>query len=426
MTLQPDSAARYREAAAEILLRCDRLATFTQTPGKVDRRYLTAEHRACNEQVQAWMQQAGLHTWTDAAGNICGSLRSANPDAPVLLIGSHLDSVPDAGKYDGILGVLLPLAGLALLQNGTSLPFHVDLIGFADEEGSRFGATLLGSRAVAGSWQDSWFALQDAEGITLQDALGAFGSDAANIVEASRAADKLLGYFEVHIEQGPVLEAADLPVGVVTAIAGARRFVMDITGQAGHAGTVPMELRKDALVVAARLVLLVEQLARTFGVVATCGRIECLPGAVNVIPGQCRLTLDIRSGDDALRDAALTEISKQAGEVAASAGCGFTLTETHNAGAVACAQWWQELCAEAIKNSGFEALSLLSGAGHDAMSFEGVCDVGMLFVRCTGGISHHPDEAVTQEDVAIALQTFCELLLLLRDQPRRTSAAAAA
>lgn len=412
MALDIDSD-RYEEQAAEILRRCDTLAEFTAVPGKIDRRYLTPEHRACNAQVEAWMQMAGLQSWIDAAGNICGSVDGSDGKAGTLLVGSHLDSVPDAGKYDGILGVLLPIAALSLLrQQNIELPFNVDVIGFADEEGSRFGTTLLGSRAVAGTWSNEWFALQDAAQVTLHDALTAFGSNAEAIPSASRAACNLVGYFEVHIEQGPVLEDSKLPVGVVTAIAGARRFRLEITGQAGHAGTVPMALRKDALVVAAHLVLLVEKIARTHGVVATVGKIECLPGAPNVIPGLCRMTLDIRSGTDAVRDAAFAEIKLQADTLVSMSGCTLSCVETHNASAVACAPWWQELCAEAIKRSGYEPLSLLSGAGHDAMSFNGVCDVGMLFVRCTAGISHHPAEAVTQHDVAIALRTFCELLLL--------------
>ncbi len=400
-----------RQAAAEILLQCEQLAALTQTPGKVDRRFLTPQHKACNALVQEWMLQAGLQVWQDAAGNICGSWPGSDDSAPTLLIGSHLDSVPDAGKYDGILGVLLPIAAVKLMRaRRERLPFTLDIIGFGDEEGSRFGATLLGSRAVAGSWRDDWFALQDSAGITLQQALADFGCDPERIAAASRAADKLLGYLEVHIEQGPVLEANALPLGVVTAIAGARRFSITITGQAGHAGTVPMGLRKDALVAAATLVLLVEQVAVQHGVVATVGKLDCAPGATNVIAGSCKLTLDIRSGDDGLRDGALAEIRQRADSLVTANGCSIAWQETHNAGAVACAPWLQDACADAIRAVGHAPLSLLSGAGHDAMAFNGVCDVGMLFVRCEGGISHHPAEAITQDDTAIALQALCELL----------------
>lgn len=404
-----------RQAAVEILLRCEQLALLTSAPGKIDRRYLTPEHKTCNAEVKQWMQQAGLRPWQDEAGNICGSLAGKDSAAGTLLVGSHLDSVPDAGKYDGILGVLLPITALRLLrEHGEQFPFTIDVIGFADEEGSRFGTTLLGSRAVAGTWREDWFALKDAAGITLKDALDEFGCDSTAITSASRAADKLVGYLEIHIEQGPVLEAAALPVGVVSSIAGARRFVIDIVGQAGHAGTVPMPLRKDALVAAAKLVLLIEQVARQHEVVATVGKLECAPGAPNVIPGNVRMTLDIRSGLDAQRDAALQQIRDEAEALIAANGCSASWKETHNAGAVGCAPWMQEVCAAAIKAVGYEPLTLLSGAGHDAMAFKGVCDIGMLFVRCLGGISHHPDESITQEDTAIALQTFCETLLRLR------------
>lgn len=407
----------YQQAAAEILQRCEVLALLTATPGKVDRRYLTPEHKACNARVDSWMQAAGLRVWQDQAGNLCGSLAGTDPNAGTVLIGSHLDTVPDAGKYDGILGVLLPLAALALLRTkGERFPFNIDLVGFADEEGSRFGTTLLGSRAVAGTWREDWFALKDAAGITLRNALQQFGCDPAAMATCSRARAKLAAYLEVHIEQGPVLEAAGLPVGVVTSIAGARRFVLDIDGQAGHAGTVPMELRKDALVAAAKFVLLVEATARKHGVVATVGQLACEPGAPNVIPGHCRLSLDIRSGDDALRNRALSDIQQQTQALLATGGFVSRWTETHNAGAVLCAGWLQELFADAIRDLDLAPLSLLSGAGHDAMSFNGVCDIGMLFVRCAGGISHNPAEAITQDDTAVALHTFCRSLLRLRQR----------
>jgi len=414
----------FERAAAVIMQQCETLASFTATPGKVDRRYLTPEHARCNRQVAEWFDDAGLRVWQDEAGNICGSLAGTDLDAGTVLIGSHLDTVPDAGKYDGILGVLLPMAALQLLQRqGERFPFTIDIVGFADEEGSRFGTTLLGSRAVAGTWRQEWFDLTDSEDIKLKDALVDFGCEPAAMDSSSRANDNLLAYLEVHIEQGPVLETSGLPVGVVTGIAGARRFMIDIEGVAGHAGTVPMRLRKDALVAAARFVLLVEETARKHGVVATVGQLNCAPGAPNVVPGHCRLSLDIRSGDDALRDRALAEIQMVAQEIGA-AGLVMRWNEIHNAGAVDCAPWLQDLFAASITEQGYEELRLLSGAGHDAMSFNQVCDVGMLFVRCEGGISHNPAEAITSSDVAVALQTFCAALLRLRTKYEQESAAA--
>jgi allantoate deiminase len=411
----------YRQVAAEILLQCEQLAIFTATPGKLDRQYLTIEHKNCNDLVAQWMQQAGLHTQQDQAGNICGRLVGTAdaaigvvPASASFLLGSHLDTVPDAGKYDGILGVLLPIAALKLLrERGETFPFNIDVIGFADEEGSRFGTTLLGSRAVAGQWNPQWFALKDAEGFTLEQALLNFGCDPALIATCSRANDNLLGYLEVHIEQGPVLEAAGLPLGIVSSIAGARRLLIDIDGQAGHAGTVPMQLRRDALVVAAKVVLLIEAAAQRHGVVATVGRLQCDPGATNVIPGHCQLSLDIRSGDDGLRDLALQDILDQL-QALSSESLRIRWQEIHAAPAVACSEWMQDMLAGVIQNLGLTPLRLLSGAGHDAMCFAKLCAVGMLFVRCEGGISHHPAEAVTQEDVAVALDALCRALLQLK------------
>ncbi len=407
-------AEKFQQSAAEIMQWCEQLALLTATPGKVDRRYLTPEHKRCNLLVGEWMQQAGLQIKQDQAGNIIGSLPGTDPDAGTFLIGSHLDTVPDAGKYDGILGVLLPIAALKLLQSrGEIFPFTIDIIGFADEEGSRFGTTLLGSRAIAGSWNPKWFALKDAQGIALEQALKDFGCDPAAISTCSYANEKLLGYLEVHIEQGPVLEAAALPLGIVSSIAGARRFVIDIEGFAGHAGTVPMQLRNDALVAAAKAVLLIEQAALKHGVVATVGRISCTPGAPNVIPGHCQISLDIRSGDDALRDVALADIL-DALHALGRPGLQVVWKEIHSATAVACKEWIQDLLEAVIVEMHMQPLRLLSGAGHDAMCIADICDAGMLFVRCKEGISHHPAESITLDDTAIALEALCRSLVLLK------------
>ncbi|AJQ93433.1 allantoate amidohydrolase [Gynuella sunshinyii] len=395
------------ELARQVLQRCDILAGISQTAGIVDRRYLTPEHRRANDQVQQWMQQAGLNTWQDAAGNQWGRLASSNREARTLIIGSHLDTVPNAGKYDGIVGVLAPLALVAWLQqHQIALPFHLDIVGFGDEEGVRFGTTLLGSRALTGSWPEQWRELSDGE-LTLPQALEQFGSSFEAISQAAVDPQQLLGYFEFHIEQGPVLEGLDLPLGVVTAIAGARRFNIELCGMAGHAGTVPMELRQDALMGAAELMQVIESIARDTGIVATVGRISAAPGAVNVIPGRVELSLDIRSEDDQLRDQALADIEGAAQALCQRRGLEISWTQIHSAAAVQCDPQLTNLLASAI---GEPAHRLPSGAGHDAMVMAQICPMAMLFMRCEKGISHHPAEAITESDLAEALMAMHRFL----------------
>ncbi len=401
-------------AAQRILQRCETLAGFSTLPGGVSRAYLTPEHRACNDTVAGWMREAGLQCHEDDAGNIWGRLAATSAGAPVVIVGSHLDSVPNAGKYDGILGVILAIEAAELLSRaGKTLPFHLDIVGFGDEEGTRFGTTLMGSRAVAGRWDDGWLQLADAEGVTLETAYRAFGCDPSAVAGCDRSGENLLAYLEVHIEQGPVLEEHGLALGVVSGIAGARRFAVDIRGQAGHAGTVPMAMRRDALVAAAEIVQIVEKAALEFGIVATVGVLQCRPGAPNVIPGDCSLSLDIRSDDNTRRDAALAAIRAAAGQVVEDRGVAIEWTQTHNASAVLCAAGLQQLMGEVLQDMDQEPLTLVSGAGHDAMSFDGVTDVGMLFLRCAGGISHHPDESVEAGDVAAATAAFMNILLRL-------------
>jgi allantoate deiminase len=386
---------------------CDELSKLTQTPGLMDRRYLTHEHRLANDTVADWMNTIGLQTWQDEAGNQWGRLAAADPDAPVVVVGSHLDTVPNGGIYDGILGVVLPLLVIESLKNDhATLPFHLDLVGFGDEEGTRFGATLLGSRAIAGTWDPKWEALTDGNGESVPDAFTAFGLDYAQVTRAARTANPPLAFLEMHIEQGPVLESEDLPVGIVTAIAGARRFNIELTGMAGHAGTVPMHLRQDALAAAAEITLIVERVAREHGVVATVGRMETRPGAVNVIAGQATFSLDIRSEQDSERDAALTMIWDTARVACQERGIQMQWQETHAAPAVSCADHLQLALASAIESEGIRPRYLVSGAGHDAMAMAALCPVAMLFMRCEKGISHHPDEAVTAEDADITAKVF--------------------
>ena len=408
----------YHKSAEKILHQCDQLAGISNMENGVSRQYLTPEHALCNRTVKVWMQTAGMRVWQDQAGNLCGRYESSNPEAKILLIGSHLDTIPNAGKYDGILGVLLAIEAVRLIDvAGESLPFHIDVLGFGDEEGTRFGTTLLGSRAVAGTWEPEWFdGLEDQEGLTLADALREFGCDPDEIGSASRAADDLLGYFEVHIEQGPVLEQQNQPLGVVPSIAGARRFEVKISGKAGHAGTVPMNLRQDALVAAASAIHKVEEIARRFNIVATVGQLNCWPGATNVIPGECLFTIDIRSGRDMPRDLAVSTIKSQVNDQILDRKMEVEWKEIHRAPAVECASWMQRLIEESILGIDLQPVSIVSGAGHDAMSIADITDVGMMFVRCAGGVSHNPEESVNLPDVAAAMQALEKFIKNLTDK----------
>ena len=397
--------------AKKVMNWCDQLAAISSNPENISRFYLTPEHKRCNALVAQWMQEAGMETWVDAAGNLCGRYDAQDACAKTLLIGSHLDSIPNAGAYDGILGVLIAIAVVEqFYQNNIALPYAIDIIGFGDEEGTRFGSTLLGSRAVAGTWNPAWWDLKDRAGFSLKQAVIDFGLTPENIRSAARTPDDLLAYLEVHIEQGPVLENENLALGIVTAIAGARRFAIEIQGYAGHAGTVPMPMRKDALVGAALGIVLVENIANEFDVVATVGKIECGPGAVNVIPGHAKFTIDIRSGDDQLRDQALAKIQHELDLICIERNLTASWNEIHNAPAVVCADWMQSLQASVLCDMNLPPYRLMSGAGHDAMAMADICDVAMYFVRCKGGVSHHPDESVTVEDVALAIAALATTL----------------
>lgn len=409
-----------RVSAARLMARCDQLASLSSDPQGLSRFYLTPEHRQANDLVGGWMNDAGLSVWEDAAANLWGRYpASTDSQIPVkrLILGSHLDTVPNAGRYDGMLGVLSALAAVEeLTRGGIRLPFHVDIVGFGDEEGSRFGTTLLGSRAVAGSWQEDWWALTDDEGTTLRQAFEHFGLQPKRIAEAALSPGQLLGYLELHIEQGPVLEDRDTPLGVVTSIAGARRFLIELEGFAGHAGTVPMTLRRDALAGAAELVLAVESVAKEEGVVATVGQLEALRGGVNVIPGSVQMSLDIRSAQDDRRDRALSRIQQILEEIERRRGLSSQWREIHKAGAVACAGWWQKLQCRVLEELNLEPVRLMSGAGHDAMAMAEVTDCSMYFVRCKGGVSHHPDESIEQADLKPSVAALVSTLIRLGDE----------
>lgn len=397
----------YDKLAQQVMSRCDELGKISQSNENLDRRYLTPEHKQANQLVGEWMSQAGMKTWQDEAGNLCGRYASKTENAPRYLLGSHLDTVPNGGKYDGMLGVIAPLCLLqSFYEQGIELPFHIDLVGFGDEEGTRFRSTLLGSRALTGQWPAEWADVQDADGISLRQALINFGLDFDAIPNAAISTDDLLGYLELHIEQGPVLEDENLPVGVVSAIAGAKRFEMNIKGMAGHAGTVPMPLRQDALCAASEMILVIERIAQEHGIVATVGQINNRPNGVNVISGNTSISLDIRSEFDDKRDAGLAQIFEEIQAIADRRNVTLDKKQTHAANAVHCDQRLQGVLRDAIEKTGYQVRTLPSGAGHDAMAIADICPVAMLFMRCDKGISHNPAEAIMESDVAVTLEVL--------------------
>ncbi|MGJ9405851.1 allantoate amidohydrolase [Nesterenkonia aurantiaca] len=395
-------------AAALIMARCDELAGISAMPEGILRAYLTEEHRRHNALAARWMVEAGLEVWQDAAGNQCGRLEGTRPGLPTLVIASHLDTVPDAGRYDGILGVLLGIeTARRLAPHASELPFAVEIVAFADEEGTRFGATLLGSRAMAGTWDAGWWEATDAAGISMAQAFWDFGLDPEKIHDAARAPEDLVGYLEAHIEQGPYLEAAGRPLGLVSSIAGARRFKLTILGEARHAGGTPYERRRDALIGAAQAVLDVERIGRDRGVIATVGQLDTRPGAVNVVPGEVEFSLDLRAESDTLRDSAWDEIHAALSGFCTQRRLELVIEEIHSAPTVSCSPRLRQALAAGVAETGdHDPITLYSRAGHDAMAMAAVTEIGMLFTRCEDGISHHPEENVLETDVALALQAL--------------------
>lgn len=363
----------------------------------------------CHERVSGWMRAAGMSVSVDAAGNLRGVYEGAEKNAPRLLIASHLDTVPNAGAFDGVLGVVM---GVAMVEElaGKRLPFAIEVIGFSEEEGARFGAPFLGSRALVGSLDDSLLARADAHGVTVAAAIKKFGLDVAKLHEAKLTAVPL-GYFEIHIEQGPVLEHEGMPLGVVEAVAGQTRMEFVFTGEANHAGTTPMHLRKDALLAAAEWMLAVEAYAQSVdGLVATTGRATAAPGAVNVIAGEARVTLDVRHAKDDVREEAVRAVIAGAIEIATERGIGFTHAKTSEQAAVPMNTKLTETLAAAVKSAGATARKMVSGAGHDAMMIAPHVPAAMLFVRSPGGLSHHPGESVIPGDVELALAAGMKFL----------------
>jgi len=379
--------------------------------------------RRANDLVRTWMRDAGMAVREDAIGNLIGYYAGESPkpvessDEKVLLLGSHLDSVRDAGKFDGPLGVLTAIACVEHLnQEKTRLPFAIQVLGFCDEEGVRYQSAYLGSKVLTGAFNPNDLMRVDAGGITMAEAIRSFGGNPDALDFAKLDPDRLLGYAEIHIEQGPILEQKNLPLGVVTAIAGQTRARLIFTGCAGHAGTVPMNLRRDALCAAAEFILAVEDLAQRRGdLVATVGEITAVPGASNVIPGEIRLSLDVRHPEDAARQAAVAEFQELAGGIAQKRKLRFDWQPVQETAAVACDTQLSKILAEAVRDHQKEDIFLHSGAGHDAAVMASISPVTMLFVRCKGGLSHHPDEFASLEDIRAAIAVMNDFIHLLAD-----------
>jgi allantoate deiminase len=395
-----------------VIERCHYLAECTEEPGAITRPFASDAMKRAQALVGDWMSEAGMSVRRDNIGNL--RARYEGTGDATLLLGSHLDSVRNAGKYDGPLGVIVAIAAVQRLHDANRrLPFGVEVLAFADEEGLRYGSTYLGSRAVAGTFDPRDLERVDASGVTMADAIRAFGGDPNRIDEDRWRGGPLLGYCEVHIEQGPVLEARGLPVGVVSAIAGQSRFEIEFTGVAGHAGTVPMDRRRDALAGAAEFTLAVEAAASTQqGMVATVGKLEVQPGVANVIPAETKLSLDARHPEDRTRADFTVALLSRAQDIAKTRRLTIEIRPVSQNPAVQCSPRLVSMLTQAVEESRVQAVKLASGAGHDAVVMSSLTDVGMLFVRCKGGVSHNPAESVTTEDVAVSLDVVSRFLEL--------------
>jgi allantoate deiminase len=395
--------------------RADALGGISEEAGLLVRRYGTPAMTEVNRLVGGWMEQAGMTVRRDNIGNLIGRYEGSGNggDTPrTFLLGSHLDTVREAGKYDGPLGVLVAIACVqALHDEGRRLPFAVEVVAFADEEGLRFGTSYLGSRAYAGGFPSRYLDLAGDDGIALADCIRAFGGEPVAIDKDRCDTNGLLGYCEVHIEQGPVLEREDIPVGIVSGIAAQTRARITLEGESGHAGTVPMSMRRDALAAAAEVVLAAESMAqKEQGLVATVGRLTVHPGAGNVIPGRVTLSLDVRHAENRVRDEAYETLRARTQAICDRRGVSLEWEDMQDYDSVECSRELSGKLAEAVAAAGYPVRELVSGAGHDTVIMSGVCQVSMLFVRCKGGVSHNPAESVQVEDVAAAIEVMGRFL----------------
>lgn len=392
------------------------IAKASTTSKGVTRLPWTKEHRAALEHITSWMHDAGLEVSLDAAGTLIGS----SPDhqkKPLLLIGSHQDSVPSGGRFDGIMGIAIGcLVAEALRDRIADFPFALQILAFADEEGVRFPTALIGPRALAGTLDSGILDMTDRSGTTMRDAMTAFGVDTDQILHLARNPDKIVGYLEAHIEQGPILERHDIPVAAVSAICGISRFDIVVRGVTGHAGTVPMAGRKDALLAAGRMIALINEEALAADVRATVGTISVKPGAVNAIPAEVRFTLEVRSASDNTRKDFETRILRRMYETGNADGCETSETNTYHQCATECDPKLTGALEETIRDCGVDSMTIPSGATHDASAMAELCPVSMLFLRCRSGISHRPDEYACAQDIELAVRVLERTIIKLADK----------
>ncbi len=404
-TLDADLAAGRR-----LMARLDAFAAFSDEPRRLTRLFLSDAHRRAAQTFIGWCGEAGLQARIDAAGNVVARYDGRRAGAPALMLGSNIDTVRDAGRYDGNYGALAALAEVeALAKRGERLDHAIEIVAFGDEEGVRFRTTLTGSRALAGTYPEDALDQRDPGGVSMREALKAFGGDPERAGSIRR--EGVAAFVEAHIEQGPMLEAEGLPLGIVTAINGATRLEIGVDGVAGHAGATPMRLRRDALTAAAEMALMIEARARAEAdLVATVGRFDVWPDATNVIPGHVQFSIDVRSPNDARRAAALVDLDARIGAIAAARSVSVSIAKPHDANAFACDPGVIAGLKKAVEAVGVTPRLLPSGAGHDTMAMGKLCPAGMLFVRCKGGVSHNPLESITVEDCALGLAALTQFV----------------
>jgi allantoate deiminase len=388
----------------------EQLAQYSDEPSRLTRLYLSKAHRRAAEATLSFMREAGLDSHIDPLGSVVGRVDGANPDAPALLVGSHVDTVVDAGRYDGTLGVVLGIVAVeALRQQGITPSCPIEIVAFGDEENARFPTNLSTSSAFSGRYDPKWLGGTDQDGIVLRDALTAFGGDPTRIETIARDAARYRGYLEVHIEQGPQLEAAGHAVGIVSAINGISRARVAVIGEAGHAGTVPMSMRHDALAAAAEMIVAIERTgAIRLDTVATVGAAQVHPGAINVIPARVDFTIDARAPDDVVRHAMVQDITTECEAIAQKRGVEFKLEPFMDSPATPMDLGLIAVFEDALASLGLPSMRVASGAGHDAVAMAGLCPSAMLFVRCKGGVSHNPAESITLEDADTAARVLVQ------------------